>query len=577
MASPEKKKKSPAKRPMEDQKDTEVIDLDAVEDKAPPAKKAKTETSAIPVSVKPPQVPQPSQPQAPASSDAMAGSQSFNMSTLREQRKTGKEVRGAEGCLTGLTFVFTGDFVNFSRAQAEDIVRRYNGKATGSVSSRTSYLVVGTDGGARKTEKAEEINTKRLTEDEFIHLIETLPAKKVVPPSPAKGKGKQAAAVPKPAPSGGNAASMLWTDKYAPKKLDDLIGNPTIKEKLQKFLRDWSPHQEFKAALLSGPPGIGKTTMAHLVSKAEGFQPVEFNASDARSKKILQSVVSGLTANHSMSEYLVGASAESKRKDVVHMPHKTVIIMDEVDGMGGGDRGGNAELIMMIKKTQVPIICICNDRQSTKVRTLSKYCLDLKFRRPDAGQIMKRLLPIVEGEGLKVPSNVVEEIAKMSQSDIRQVLNMLSMYRLSQTSMSWDQGKQLAQSSDKQPTWTIWDLVPKLFRSQDFTHSTLSDKMDLYFYDYSFLPIMVQENYLRSTQPALAKPPPGRHVTPRQMEVATMELLSQAAESISDGDLVENLMRSTNNWTVMPLHSIASCVRPAYFMHGNMGQPSFPA
>jgi replication factor C subunit 1 len=41
-----------------------------------------------------------------------------------------------------------------------------------------------------------------------------------------------------------------------------------------------------------------------------------------------------------------------------------------------------AELILLIKKSKVPIICICNDRQSTKVKSLAGYCLDLKFRRP---------------------------------------------------------------------------------------------------------------------------------------------------------------------------------------------------
>lgn len=55
--------------------------------------------------------------------------------------------------------------------------------------------------------------------------------------------------------------------------------------------------------------------------------------------------------------------------------------MDEVDGMSAGDRGGMAELIQLIKKTKIPIICICNDRSSPKVRSLANYCLDLRFRR----------------------------------------------------------------------------------------------------------------------------------------------------------------------------------------------------
>ncbi len=58
---------------------------------------------------------------------------------------------------------------------------------------------------------------------------------------------------------------------------------------------------------------------------------------------------------------------------------KSVIIMDEVDGVSGSDRGGKATLIQLIKTTRVPIICICNDRQSQKVKSLANHCYDLKF------------------------------------------------------------------------------------------------------------------------------------------------------------------------------------------------------
>jgi replication factor C subunit 1 len=44
----------------------------------------------------------------------------------------------------------------------------------------------------------------------------------------------------------------------------------------------------FRAVLITGSPGIGKTTSAHLVAKLEGFTPIELNASDARSKKLVE-------------------------------------------------------------------------------------------------------------------------------------------------------------------------------------------------------------------------------------------------------------------------------------------------
>lgn len=61
--------------------------------------------------------------------------------------------------------------------------------------------------------------------------------------------------------------------------------------------------------------------------------------------------------------------------------------MDEVDGMSAGDRGGVADLIASIKISKIPIICICNDRYSQKLKSLVNYCLLLSFRKPTKQQV----------------------------------------------------------------------------------------------------------------------------------------------------------------------------------------------
>lgn len=117
--------------------------------------------------------------------------------------------------------------------------------------------------------------------------------------------------------------------------------------------------------------------------------------------------------------------------------------MDEVDGMSAGDRGGSAELIQIIKASKVPIICICNDRSSPKVRSLAGHCLDLKFRRPTAQQVEVRLMQIARNEKLHLEPNSVAQLVASTSGDIRQIINLLSTYRLGADTLSFDDSKKL--------------------------------------------------------------------------------------------------------------------------------------
>ncbi len=82
----------------------------------------------------------------------------------------GPEVAGADAPLAGLTFVFSGALERFSRGEAEDQVRRLGGKAAGSVSRQTSFLVAGPGAGS-KLAKAEQLGVPVLSEDEYLDLL----------------------------------------------------------------------------------------------------------------------------------------------------------------------------------------------------------------------------------------------------------------------------------------------------------------------------------------------------------------------------------------------------------------------
>ncbi|XP_069781025.1 replication factor C subunit 1 isoform X2 [Narcine bancroftii] len=377
--------------------------------------------------------------------------------------------------------------------------------------------------------------------------------------------------------------SLLWVDKYKPATLKNIIGQQgeqSCANKLIRWLKKWHANNtgnskpavkfskfsgkddgsSFKAALLSGPPGVGKTTTATLVSKELGYSYVELNASDTRSKNTLKEVVAELLNNTSIKGFCSGTSS-------LHTKH--LLIMDEVDGMAGNeDRGGVQELISLIKQTKIPIICMCNDRNHPKIRSLANYCFDLRFQRPRVEQIKGAMMTVAFKEGLKIPPPAMNEIILAASQDIRQILHNLSMWCAEKKTLTFDQAKENGRQTKKDIKLGPFDVVRKVFSAGEETASmSLIGKSDLFFHDYSLSPLFVQENYLH-VKPAAS----GMNLKKHLM------LLSKTADSICDGDHVDKQIRSRQAWNLLPTQAIYASVIPGELMRGYMSQfPTFPS
>ncbi|KAI6648937.1 Replication factor C subunit 1 [Oopsacas minuta] len=283
---------------------------------------------------------------------------------------------GQDNCLGNLTFVITGVLDSLERDGAKELIQKYGGRVVGSISKKVTHLLVGVEAGESKLEKARQLKVHEICEDDLLEMIRTrssVGSKQVLSTS-AKKKAKVTESKVTPnkpilcqsevTPLNedvkmdiSNDNPILLVDKYRPTCVREIIGSAreaSVPNKLIKWLKNWfivnnrssdNPSKPssrgyfnkdpsiFKSVLLSGPPGIGKTTTATLVCKELGLSYVEMNASSTRSKNNLQDKISQLLSNYS----LLGCeqSSSSKTND------RHVLIMDEVDGMAGNeDRGG---------------------------------------------------------------------------------------------------------------------------------------------------------------------------------------------------------------------------------------------
>uniref|UniRef100_A0A2K5D8F2 Replication factor C subunit 1 n=1 Tax=Aotus nancymaae TaxID=37293 RepID=A0A2K5D8F2_AOTNA len=547
-----------------------------------------------------------------------------------------KEIpKGAENCLEGLTFVITGVLESIERDEAKSLIERYGGKVTGNVSKKTNYLVMGRDSGQSKSDKAAALGTKIIDEDGLLNLIRTMPGKKSkyeiaveaemkkesklertpqknaqgkrkISPSKKESESKKSKLTSKrdslaktikketdvfwrgldfkeqvaEETSGDSKArnladdssenkmeNLLWVDKYKPTSLKTIIGqqgDQSCANKLLRWLRNWhksssedKKHGDFTTSFIFVYIGVGVVN-----SYCElGYSYVELNASDTRSKNSLKAIVAESLNNTSIKGFYSNGAASS-------VSTKHALIMDEVDGMAGNeDRGGIQELIGLIKHTKIPIICMCNDRNHPKIRSLVHYCFDLRFQRPRVEQIKGAMMSIAFKEGLKIPPPAMNEIILGANQDIRQVLHNLSMWCARSKALTYDQAKADSHRAKKDIKMGPFDVARKVFAAGEETaHMSLVDKSDLFFHDYSIAPLFVQENYIH-VKPVAAGGDMKKHLM----------LLSRAADSICDGDLVDSQIRSKQNWSLLPTQAIYASVLPGELMRGYMTQfPTFP-
>ncbi|KAL1282730.1 hypothetical protein QQF64_001533 [Cirrhinus molitorella] len=276
-------------------------------------------------------------------------------------------------------------------------------------------------------------------------------------------------------------SSRLWVDQFSPQHYTDLLSDDFTNRCLLKWLKLWDTvvfgrerkarsapadvrsnfpnaqnqnqsqrfktksqmteeileaeldqykRPKFKVALLSGPPGLGKTTLAHIIAKHAGYNVVEINASDDRSAELFQKRIDTATQMKSV----LGANEKPN-----------CLIIDEIDGAPAaainillatlnrkdskeGEESGANALKKKKKKQSVllrPIICICNDLYVPALRPLRQQAFLLAFPQTVPSRLAQRLAEITRRQGMKADTGTLMALCEKTDNDIRSCINTL--------------------------------------------------------------------------------------------------------------------------------------------------------
>lgn len=196
---------------------------------------------------------------------------------------------------------------------------------------------------------------------------------------------------------------MQWVDKYKPQTSNDVIGHNTVLEKLKQWIPNWKKGN--KCILIHGPPGYGKSAMVAALAKDFKMDLFEMNASDERTAGAIKKVLTPVIKQNSL------------------FGRKRLIVVDEVDGLSGFDRGAVSELSKIMEQTKFPIIFLANDAYDARIKALRQKCELIQLRKVPYTSITKLLLEICEKEEIEADPLIVKQIALSAAGDIRSAIN----------------------------------------------------------------------------------------------------------------------------------------------------------
>jgi len=198
----------------------------------------------------------------------------------------------------------------------------------------------------------------------------------------------------------------VWTEKYRPDTLDEIVGQEKIVERLSAFEQQGTiPHLMF-----AGPAGTGKTTSAVALAKdlygdqwKQNF--METNASDERGIDVVRDKIKNFA-----------------RTKPVNADYK-IIFLDEADALTT-DAQQALRRTMEQFSDNARFILSCN-YSSKIIDPIQSRCAVFRFNRLENEQVEEYITRIAEGEGFKISREAIDAVLRVSDGDLRRVTNVL--------------------------------------------------------------------------------------------------------------------------------------------------------
>jgi replication factor C subunit 1 len=316
----------------------------------------------------------------------------------------------------------------------------------------------------------------------------------------------------------------MFTTKYKPNNIQEFVGNKDAILTFIRWLLNWdSSKNDTKCALFSGKNGIGKSLLVELLLKRHDYNIINLSIDEDINREYISQTIKPLL----------------KMKKTFNDQENCLVISD-IDG--SADYGFISLIQECIKESEIPIICICDDRYDLGIKPILPFCVDIKLISPKYDEVYPLLYKIIMEERIKITKKELLKVYEESNGDIRYMLNTLQLFI-----------KKKDMHKDIQNT-NIFEIANKLL-SLD---TSFEDKVRYFKMAEDISLLMIQENYIPAT-------------IPLNNEYQRMDNIAYEADALSDADF----LASTYNFELNP-YVISNSIKAASKCTNKNRQIKFP-
>ncbi len=335
----------------------------------------------------------------------------------------------------------------------------------------------------------------------------------------------------------------LWTNKYKPSNISDIIGNKLSISKIDEWLEKFNNHNN-NAIIISGSHGIGKTLSVELLLKKYNYMTKIIYPDELKTFRNDMDFEDYYNYDNSVfSKFKINSTKNN-------IPKKLAIVFDEIESIS---LVSEKKFVFNIFKTNAklksfPLIFISNTNHSKLLTDLKKYCPEVKFFSPSSYELNRFVQKICSNENIKIENpECIEKIIQFSQYDVRRLINLLQEYNYNYDGVlnNTNIDNFITKSISKDTSVGLFDAALDLLNNSN----SFEKIFKLYEIDKVLIPLMVHENYYKKVMSSKNK---------MSFDEQLDEMIN-ISESMSVGDTIETSIYTDQNWYLQDIHGFYTC------------------